>query len=41
MIGLPRISLLFVLSLASAPSWGESGNSDDGRFGVLDISYRF
>ena len=34
MSSLRRISLLFMLSLASAPSWGESGSSDDGRFGV-------
>src|SRR5210317_1622894 len=30
----PRFPLIFMILLASAPSWGESGNSDDGRFGI-------
>jgi hypothetical protein len=34
MITLPRFSLLFLLSLVSAPSWGESGSSEDSRFGI-------
>jgi len=34
MINVPRFSLLVMLSLASAPSWGDSGSSDDSRFGV-------